>query len=212
MKGTIMQSFVRNWVAKRSLVLTPAYVRPAGGSLPGGTDAGSRNLFGKGTASSSDYSPINSSYEKRYCWSGIATPIPSTAVQNRPPQLLSNPHSRNNVSIRWFSKTSVISRKMVSKLSEEQRSEQLKPLLNNGWTMVKDRDAIYKEYLFGDFNEAFGFMTRVALKADVMNHHPEWFNVYNKVQVTLATHDCGGLSERDVKLAQFIDKIAAVAK
>uniref|UniRef100_A0A182ISY9 4a-hydroxytetrahydrobiopterin dehydratase n=1 Tax=Anopheles atroparvus TaxID=41427 RepID=A0A182ISY9_ANOAO len=100
----------------------------------------------------------------------------------------------------------------VSKLSEEQRSEQLKPLLNNGWTMVKDRDAIYKEYLFGDFNEAFGFMTRVALKADVMNHHPEWFNVYNKVQVTLATHDCGGLSERDVKLAQFIDKIAAVAK
>uniref|UniRef100_A0A182QBD3 4a-hydroxytetrahydrobiopterin dehydratase n=1 Tax=Anopheles farauti TaxID=69004 RepID=A0A182QBD3_9DIPT len=97
----------------------------------------------------------------------------------------------------------------VSKLTEEQRAEQLKPLFVAGWTMVEGRDAIYKEYLFGDFNEAFGFMTRVALKADKMDHHPEWFNVYNKVQVTLATHDCGGLSERDVKLAQFLEKIAA---
>ncbi|XP_053658666.1 putative pterin-4-alpha-carbinolamine dehydratase [Anopheles marshallii] len=113
---------------------------------------------------------------------------------------------------RLFSKTSVISRKMVVKLTEEQRTEQLKPLFATGWTMVEGRDAIYKEFLFGDFNEAFGFMTRVALKADKMDHHPEWFNVYNKVQVTLATHDCGGLSERDVKLAQFLDKVAAVTK
>uniref|UniRef100_A0A182N1A0 4a-hydroxytetrahydrobiopterin dehydratase n=1 Tax=Anopheles dirus TaxID=7168 RepID=A0A182N1A0_9DIPT len=98
----------------------------------------------------------------------------------------------------------------VAKLNEEQRAEQLKPLFAAGWTMVEGgRDAIYKEFLFGDFNEAFGFMTRVALKADKMDHHPEWFNVYNKVQVTLATHDCGGLSERDVKLAQFLDKVAA---
>lgn len=101
---------------------------------------------------------------------------------------------------------------MLSKLTEAQRAEQLKPLFDNGWTMVKDRDAIYKEYLFADFNEAFGFMTRVALKADVMNHHPEWFNVYNKVQVTLATHDCGGLSERDVKLAQFLDTLVKAGK
>uniref|UniRef100_A0A182MWS8 4a-hydroxytetrahydrobiopterin dehydratase n=1 Tax=Anopheles culicifacies TaxID=139723 RepID=A0A182MWS8_9DIPT len=101
---------------------------------------------------------------------------------------------------------------MVVKLTEEQRAEQLKPLFASGWTMVEGRDAIYKEFLFGDFNEAFGFMTRVALKADKMDHHPEWFNVYNKVQVTLATHDCGGLSERDVKLAQFLDKVAAVTK
>ncbi|XP_065075070.1 putative pterin-4-alpha-carbinolamine dehydratase [Ochlerotatus camptorhynchus] len=100
-------------------------------------------------------------------------------------------------------------RKMVVKLTEEQRKEQLQPLLKAGWTMVKDRDAIYKEYLFKNFNEAFGFMTRVALLADKMDHHPEWFNVYNKVQVTLATHDCSGLSERDVKLAKFLEEAAS---
>ncbi|XP_053693838.1 pterin-4-alpha-carbinolamine dehydratase [Sabethes cyaneus] len=100
-------------------------------------------------------------------------------------------------------------RKMVAKLTEEQRKELLQPLLDAGWTMVKDRDAIYKEYLFKNFNEAFGFMTRVALLADKMDHHPEWFNVYNKVQVTLATHDCGGLSERDVKLGKFLEEAAS---
>ena len=67
------------------------------------------------------------------------------------------------------------------------------------------RDAIQKTFNFKDFNEAFGFMTRVALKADKMDHHPEWFNVYNRVEITLSTHDCQGLSERDVKLANFID-------
>nr|XP_029717446.1 pterin-4-alpha-carbinolamine dehydratase isoform X1 [Aedes albopictus] len=100
-------------------------------------------------------------------------------------------------------------RKMVVKLTEEQRKEQLQPLFDAGWTMVTGRDAIYKEYLFKNFNEAFGFMTRVALLADKMDHHPEWFNVYNKVQVTLATHDCGGLSERDVKLAKFLEEAAS---
>ena len=70
--------------------------------------------------------------------------------------------------------------------------------------MVENRDAIYKEFIFKDFNEAFGFMTRVALRADKVDHHPEWFNVYNKVQITLATHDCGGLSARDVSMANFI--------
>ncbi|XP_063204891.1 pterin-4-alpha-carbinolamine dehydratase 2 isoform X3 [Chroicocephalus ridibundus] len=59
------------------------------------------------------------------------------------------------------------------------------------------------------FKLAFGFMTRVALQAEKMNHHPEWFNVYSKVQITLISHDCGGLTKRDVKLAQFIDKAAA---
>ena len=73
------------------------------------------------------------------------------------------------------------------------------------WTI--ERDAIFKKFEFGDFNEAFGFMTRVAIKADVMCHHPEWFNVYNRVEVTLSTHDIGGLSDRDMKLAQFCDKI-----
>ena len=78
-----------------------------------------------------------------------------------------------------------------AKLNEQERIDQLKPLLGNDWSMVENRDAIYKEYLFTNFNEAFGFMTRVALLADKMDHHPEWFNVYNKVQVTLSTHDVG---------------------
>merc|ERR1712227_822537 len=71
----------------------------------------------------------------------------------------------------------------------------------------EQRDAMFKKFEFGDFNEAFGFMSRVAIKADVMCHHPEWFNVYNRVEVTLSTHDIGGLSDRDMKLAQFCDKI-----
>eukprot|EP01134_Creolimax_fragrantissima_P004678 CFRG4678T1 len=93
----------------------------------------------------------------------------------------------------------------IVKLSEDQRSTLLGGL--KGWALVEGRDAIYKEFIFGDFNEAFGFMTRVAIKADKMDHHPEWFNVYNKVQVTLSTHDCGGLSTRDVELASFINSL-----
>lgn len=73
--------------------------------------------------------------------------------------------------------------------------------------MVEGRDAIYKEFLFKDFNESFGFMTRIALLADKMDHHPEWFNVYNKVQVTMSTHDCSGLSVRDIKMAKFMNEI-----
>ena len=90
---------------------------------------------------------------------------------------------------------------------QEERRTQLGPLLEQGWTMVQGRDAIYREFLFKDFNQAFGFMTRVALRADKVDHHPEWFNVYNKVQITLATHDCGGLSTRDVQLANFIQTL-----
>ena len=94
-----------------------------------------------------------------------------------------------------------------AKLSEEDRKELIEPLKNMGWSLVENRDAIYKEFLFKDFNEAFGFMTRIALKAETMDHHPEWFNVYNKVQVTLSTHDASGLSQRDVTLANFIEGI-----
>ena len=94
------------------------------------------------------------------------------------------------------------------KLTEAERDEQVKPLSEKGWTLVDGRDAIYKEFLFADFNKAFGFMTRVALMAEQMNHHPEWFNVYNKVQITLSTHDVGGLSQKDVKLANFIEDVA----
>ena len=94
------------------------------------------------------------------------------------------------------------------KLSSSTRDAELKPLLDDGWSMVEGRDAIKKNFSFGDFSAAFGFMSRVALKAEQMNHHPEWFNVYNRVEVTLSTHDCQGLSERDIKLATFMDSIS----
>ena len=90
-------------------------------------------------------------------------------------------------------------------MNESERVEQLQPLLTSGWTLVEGRDAIKKSFVFSDFNEAWGFMSRVALKAESMNHHPEWFNVYNKVEITLSTHDCQGLSTRDLKLANFIN-------
>ena len=75
----------------------------------------------------------------------------------------------------------------------------------DGWNAADGRDAIEKTFEFKDFNEAFGFMTRVAIKADQMDHHPEWFNVYNRVEVTLATHDAGGVTELDRKLGAFLD-------
>lgn len=77
----------------------------------------------------------------------------------------------------------------------------------SGWRAVDGRDAISKEFKFKDFNAAFGFMTRVALYADKADHHPEWFNVYNKVEVTLATHDASGVTEKDVALAKFMDSL-----
>ncbi|KYN14091.1 PREDICTED: pterin-4-alpha-carbinolamine dehydratase [Trachymyrmex cornetzi] len=97
----------------------------------------------------------------------------------------------------------------MSKLSLEEREQNLSSLLSTGWTVQANRDAIYKEFVFKNFNEAFGFMTRVALQAEKMDHHPEWFNVYNKVNITLSSHDVNGLSQRDIKLATFIDKVAA---
>lgn len=103
---------------------------------------------------------------------------------------------------------SLCSPSFQTKLTAEERTNLLQPLFSAGWKMVDGgRDAIYKEFMFKDFNEAFGFMSRVALLADKMDHHPEWFNVYNKVQVTMATHDCGGLSAKDVKMANFMEGI-----
>ncbi|XP_008400170.1 pterin-4-alpha-carbinolamine dehydratase 2 [Poecilia reticulata] len=93
-------------------------------------------------------------------------------------------------------------------LSPADRDQLVMELRATGWMEVEDRDAIFKELHFKTFNQAFGFMSRVALQAEKMNHHPEWINVYNKVQITLTTHDCGGISKRDVKMAKFIDKIA----
>ena len=96
---------------------------------------------------------------------------------------------------------------MAQKLTGSARATALSKL--DGWTEVKGRDAISRKFSFKDFNEAFGFMARAALVAEKMDHHPEWFNVYNKVEVTLATHDAGGVTERDVALAQAMDRLAA---
>src|SRR5580658_9436544 len=95
---------------------------------------------------------------------------------------------------------------MVQKLDAAARADALKSLA--AWHDVPGRDAIARTFTFADFNAAFGFMSRCALKAEKMDHHPEWFNVYNRVEVTLSTHDCGGVSERDIKLAQFMDSLA----
>lgn len=80
------------------------------------------------------------------------------------------------------------------------------------WTAVDGRDAIQRTFRFHDFNAAFGFMTRVALMAEKLDHHPEWFNVYNRVEATLATHDAEGVTELDVKLATFMDAAAEAAE
>jgi len=77
-----------------------------------------------------------------------------------------------------------------------------------GWSEVEDRDAIAKTFVFRDFNEAFGFMTRAALIAEKLDHHPEWLNVYKTVAVTLSTHDAGGLTERDITLAEAMNRLA----
>lgn len=119
------------------------------------------------------------------------------------------------------------------KLSDAERKQLLEPLLAKGWSLVNGRDAIYKEFLFKDFNQvkgalsfsvcltlrclhihnefclfkAFGFMSRVALYSDKVDHHPEWFNVYNKVQITYSSHDVNGLSQRDVSAANFVESV-----
>jgi len=95
---------------------------------------------------------------------------------------------------------------MADKLAPEDRRTALAAL--EGWRDAEDRDAIVKSFKFKNFNEAFGFMTKIAMEAERMNHHPEWFNVYNRVEVTLTTHDCGGLSDADIALARFMDRAA----
>ena len=79
-------------------------------------------------------------------------------------------------------------------------------LKKNGWKYLKDRDAIYKNYEFNNFIEAFAWMTKVAIYAEKINHHPEWSNVYKSVKVVLTTHDCGGLSDLDLKMAEKIEE------
>ncbi len=95
---------------------------------------------------------------------------------------------------------------MTRRLTEPERRAALDDLA--GWNEVEDRDAIGKTFRFPDFNAAFAFMTRVALRAEKMDHHPEWSNVYDRVEIVLTTHDAGGVTARDVKLARFIDSVA----
>ena len=95
---------------------------------------------------------------------------------------------------------------MTSKLAGKARSDALATL--EGWTEVTGRDAIQKSFKFADFNQAWGFMTRVALAAEKADHHPEWSNVYSNVEIVLSTHDAGGLSDKDVALAKLIDSIS----
>lgn len=96
---------------------------------------------------------------------------------------------------------------MTEKLSDTARKTILEPLLASGWALIDGRDAITKTYQFTDFTEAFGWMTRAALWAEKWDHHPEWSNVYNRVEVTLTTHDAGGLSTLDAKLARKLDTL-----
>ena len=96
---------------------------------------------------------------------------------------------------------------MGAKLTEDERSNALSELAE--WRLVEGRDAITRSYTFSDFVSAFGFMTQVALIAESMNHHPEWFNVYSRVNVTLSTHDVDGLSVLDVQLAKQMDVVAS---
>jgi 4a-hydroxytetrahydrobiopterin dehydratase len=95
---------------------------------------------------------------------------------------------------------------MVAKLEGAARAEALKSL--DGWAEIEGRDAIGKGFKFKDFSQAWGFMTRIALAAEKLDHHPEWFNVYNRVDIALTTHDAGGLSARDIALAKLIDAAA----
>jgi len=95
----------------------------------------------------------------------------------------------------------------MAKLSAEARAAALKSLPE--WKSVDGRDAIARSFKFADFSKAFAFMTRTALLAEKMDHHPEWFNVYNKVDVTLSTHDAGGVTQKDIDLAKAMDSFAA---
>ena len=98
---------------------------------------------------------------------------------------------------------------MAEKLDDAERKRALAALMAKGWALAEDRDAIQKSFTFENFVKAFTFMTKVGMQAEFLNHHPEWFNVYNRVDVTLTTHDCGGLSALDVELAKKMDEISA---
>ena len=95
----------------------------------------------------------------------------------------------------------------MKKIEDFDKENVLNALLNNGWLLVPERDAIVKKYVFSNFVEAFGWMCKAALEAEKINHHPEWSNVYKTVEVKLTTHDVGGLSNLDIELASKLDSL-----
>lgn len=99
----------------------------------------------------------------------------------------------------------------MTPLSDESRARDVPPLVATGWQPTAGRDAIRKVWRFANFSQAWGFMSRAALEAERLNHHPEWRNVYNVVDVTLSTHDCDGLSDLDIALAKALDRFAGTA-
>lgn len=101
---------------------------------------------------------------------------------------------------------------MADLLSPDARMTALPPLAETGWAAVPGRDAVRKVWKFRNFSEAWGFMSRAALVAEKLNHHPDWKNVYNVVDVTLTTHDCHGISQLDIDLAKAMDKLAPDAQ
>jgi 4a-hydroxytetrahydrobiopterin dehydratase len=96
---------------------------------------------------------------------------------------------------------------MIEKLAATERASALGGL--DGWSEAEGRDAIQKTFRFENFNAAFAFMANVAMMAEKMDHHPEWLNVYDRVEVTLSTHEAGGVTERDIRLARFMDEAAS---
>ncbi|MDE0307261.1 MAG: 4a-hydroxytetrahydrobiopterin dehydratase [Albidovulum sp.] len=101
---------------------------------------------------------------------------------------------------------------MPNRLDQESRKELLGPIFNSGWEMVEGRDALCKRFQFKNFSEAFGWMTRVAMFAEKINHHPEWANVYGRVDVTLATHSASGITELDLRMAKKMEALVASSK
>ena len=99
---------------------------------------------------------------------------------------------------------------MIEKLQLDKRDALLAPLIANGWVLHSKRDALVKEFKFKSFIDAFGWMTRVAIWAEKWNHHPEWSNVYSRVNVILITHDVDGLSDLDIKLALKMDAMSSI--
>ncbi len=113
---------------------------------------------------------------------------------------------------RCYSVSAVAMRPAPVLLEKQVKATQLALLGSKGWKLVDGRDAIKKTFLFPNFVDAFGFMTKCAIQAEKVDHHPEWFNVYNRVEVTLSTHDCGGLSQLDINMAMTMDNLSGVAK